>query len=63
VVSLLEMKTKPLLNDYHRKESARLVKEISEQPPVSREQAIKNTAMLARNSRRAGRNGRKSTGR
>ena len=44
------------LNPYHAKQSARLVKAIAAQPPMSREQCIEQVRRLAQNSRRGAKN-------
>ncbi len=47
------MKNDPIdLNDYHKRQSARLAKEISEQPSMSSEAFIKQVKRLASRSRR-----------
>jgi hypothetical protein len=43
------MKNDPIdLNDYHKRQSARLAKEISEQPLLSPEESMKQLQRLAR---------------
>ena len=54
-------KDNTLLNDYHRKQSERLVKEISEQPLMSSEEFTKQSDKLARQSQRVARKQRRST--
>jgi hypothetical protein len=49
------------LNTYHAKQSARLVKAISEQPPTSHAQRILQAAKLAQNSRRGVKNATPTT--
>lgn len=48
--------TKSVLNDYHRKQSAHLVKVISAQPPRSPEECIAQAVRLAQNSQRGEKN-------
>ena len=40
------------LNDYHKQQSARLVKEVSEQPLLSPEESMKQLQRLAKKSRK-----------
>jgi len=54
-------KNNTLLNDYDRKQSARLVKEISEQPPMSSEELARQLDRLARQTQRAARKPRRLT--
>ena len=47
------MSDKPIdLNDYHKRQSARLVKEVSEQPLMSPEESIKQVKRLSSQSRK-----------